>query len=200
MPQPNQLQFFASPDEFRRWLAGNHADATELWVGFYKRDSGRPSISWPESVDEALCYGWIDGIRKSVSVEVYTIRFTPRKRGSIWSNVNIRKAQELVRTGRMQAPGMRALEARDDRKSGVYSFERRQEAKLTRRERAQFRENRAAWSFFEAQPAGYRRLCLHWVVSAKRVDTRERRLNTLIADSAAGRRIAPLRRPGDRKA
>ena len=131
MPRPEQLQFFASPEEFRRWLADNHAEATELWVGFYKRDSGRPSITWPEAVDEALCYGWIDGIRKSVRVEAYTIRFTPRKRGSIWSKVNIDKAQELVRTGRMQPPGMRALEARDEKKSGVDSFERSQEAKLT---------------------------------------------------------------------
>ena len=198
MPRPEQLQFFASPEEFRRWLADNHAEATELWVGFYKRDSGRPSITWPESVDEALCYGWIDGIRKSVSVEAYTIRFTPRKRGSIWSKVNIDKAQELVRTGRMQPPGMRALEARDETKSGVYSFERSQEAKLTPREQKQLRANRKAWTFFEAQPPGYRRVCLHWVVSAKRPETRERRLNTLIADSAAGRRIAPLRRPGDK--
>ena len=198
MPRPENLQFFATPDEFRRWLADNHADATELWVGFYKRASGRPSITWPESVYEALCYGWIDGVRKSVSVEAYTIRFTPRKRGSIWSKVNINKAQELVRTGRMQPPGMRALEARDEKKSGVYSFERSRVAKLTPREHKQLRANRKAWTFFEAQPPGYRRVCLHWVVSAKRPETRERRLNTLIADSAARRRIAPLRRPTDK--
>ena len=198
MPRPEKLQFFATPDEFRSWLADNHADATELWVGFYKRESGRPSITWPESVDEALCYGWIDGIRKTVSVEAYTIRFTPRKRGSIWSNVNIRKAQALVRNGRMQPAGMRALEARDAKKSGVYSFERKQEAKLTPREQKLFRANREAWTFFETQPPGYRRVCMHWVVSAKRPETRERRLNTLIADSAAGRRIGPLRRSTDK--
>jgi uncharacterized protein YdeI (YjbR/CyaY-like superfamily) len=195
MSQPELLQFFASPEEFRRWLDEHHGDATELWVGFYKRDSGRPSITWPESVDEALCYGWIDGIRKSVSVEAYTIRFTPRKRGSIWSNVNIEKARELVRTGRMQPAGMRALEARDEKKSGIYSFERNREAKLTASELKRFKANRGAWTFFETQPPSYRRVSLHWVVSAKRPETRERRLNTLIADSAAGRRIAPLRRP-----
>lgn len=187
--------FFATPDEFRRWLAENHATVTELLVGFYKKESGRPSISWPESVEEALCFGWIDGVRRSLSAEAYSIRFTPRKRGSIWSRVNIEKARRLVLAGRMQPPGLRALEARDEKKSGLYSFERKEEAKLTPRELKQFRANRKAWTFFESRPPGYRRLCLHWVVSAKRPETRERRLNTLITDSEAGRRIPPLRRP-----
>lgn len=188
--------FFATPAAFRRWLAKHHASATELWVGFHRKATGRPSLTWPESVDEALCFGWIDGVRRSVGTEAYTIRFTPRKRGSTWSTVNTRRAGELIRAGRMQPAGLRAFEARDPAKSGIYSFERREAARLDEAAEARFRAHKEAWRFFEAQPPGYRKIAVHWVVSAKREETRARRLETLIADSAAGRRIALLRRPG----
>lgn len=187
--------FFASGEEFRAWLANHHATANELWVGFHKKHTGRPSLSWPESVDAALAFGWIDGIRKSIDGDAYVIRFTPRKRGSIWSNVNIRKAEALIRDGLMHPAGLRAFEARDANKSGIYSFEQRQNPRLTAAELKELRSNAAAWKFFQAQPPGYRRLTTHWVISAKRPETRARRLRTLIEDSAAGQRIRELRRP-----
>jgi len=191
LPRPT---FFATPAEFRAWFMTNHEVAQELWVGFYKKDSGRPSITWPESVDEALCFGWIDGIRKSVDAESYVIRFTPRKRGSIWSNVNIARAKALTSEKRMQPAGRRAFEARDARKSGIYSFEQRETAAFDRGEVEQFRGNKAAWKFFEAQPPGYRRLVTYWVITAKKPETRARRLARLIADSADGQRIREMRR------
>ena len=189
-----QPTFFATAAEFRRWLKRHHRSERELWVGFHKKSSGRPSLSWPESVDEALCFGWIDGVRRTVNGESYAIRFTPRRSGSTWSAVNTRRAEELIREGRMQPAGLRAFEARDPEKSGVYSFEQRTAARLSPEAEAQFRVNPAAWSFFESQPPGYRRTAVWWVVSAKREATRAQRLETLIEDSAAGRRIAPLRR------
>ena len=189
-----QPTFFATAAEFRRWLKRHHRSERELWVGFHKKSSGRPSLSWPESVDEALCFGWIDGVRRTVNGESYAIRFTPRRSGSTWSAVNTRRAEELIREGRMQPAGLRAFEARDPEKSGVYSFEQRTAARLSPEAEAQFRANPAAWSFFESQPPGYRRTAVWWVVSAKRESTRARRLETLIEDSAASRRIAPLRR------
>jgi uncharacterized protein YdeI (YjbR/CyaY-like superfamily) len=189
-----EATFFPTPADFRRWLTKHHRTAPELWVGFHKKGSGRPSITWPESVDEALCFGWIDGIRKSLGVESYVIRFTPRRRGSIWSDVNTRRAKELISEGKMRPAGMAAFEARDPERSGVYSFERRMNPELDRRSAARFRANGEAWRFFQAQPPGYRRLALWWVVSAKREETRARRLDTLIADSAAGRRIRGLNR------
>lgn len=191
--------FFATPADFRRWLKQHHARASELWVGFHKRGTGRPSITWPESVDEALCFGWIDGIRKSLSPDSYVIRFTPRKPGSIWSAVNTRRAQELIRDARMQPAGLKAFAARDPKRSGIYSFEQRKTAELGSEREALFRKNKAAWAFFQSQPPGYRRISTWWVISAKREETRAKRLATLIEDSAAGRRIAPLRRTGDRR-
>jgi uncharacterized protein YdeI (YjbR/CyaY-like superfamily) len=165
-----------------------------LWVGFYKKDSGRPSITWPESVEEALCFGWIDGVRKSIDAQSYTIRFTPRKPGSNWSLVNIRTAKRLIREKRMQPTGLRAWEARQADKSGVYSFERRSDARFDADLESRFRQNAAAWRFFESQPPGYRRIVTYWVMSAKQPETRARRLGTLIRDSAAGRRIGLLQR------
>jgi uncharacterized protein YdeI (YjbR/CyaY-like superfamily) len=185
--------YFASPGKFREWLEEYHESARELWVGFHKKDTGRPSLTWPESVVEALCFGWIDGIRKSVSAAAYVIRFTPRKTTSIWSNVNIRKAEALVECGRMQPAGLRAFEARDSKKSGIYAFEQRKKARLTPPEEKQFRANKAAWKFFEAQPPGYRQVATWWIVSAKRPKTRARRLATLVDDSEARRRIQQLR-------
>jgi uncharacterized protein YdeI (YjbR/CyaY-like superfamily) len=186
--------FFATRAAFRRWLARHHASASELWVGFYKKGSGRPSITWPESVDEALCFGWIDGVRRSIDQDSYVIRFTPRTRQSRWSLVNTRRAEELARLGRMRPAGQRAFDARDAGKSGAYSFERRETPSLTADETMRFRANRDAWTYFSAQPPGYRRVATWWVVSARRDDTRVRRLATLIDDSAAGRRLGPMRR------
>ena len=186
--------FFASADEFRRWLMKHHETERELWVGFHKKHTGRPTLTWPESVDEALCFGWIDGVRKSVGDEGYVIRFSPRKPRSIWSNVNIRKAQTLVENGRMQAAGHRAFAARDPKKSGIYLFEQRTNPKLAPAELKEFRANSKAWKFFQQQPPGYRRIATWYVVSAKRPETRARRLSILIADSARGQRIGLLKR------
>jgi uncharacterized protein YdeI (YjbR/CyaY-like superfamily) len=193
MPEPTGIRFFAEPDEFRAWLVEFHESARELWVGFYKKGSGKPSITWPQSVDEALCFGWIDGIRKSLGENAYVIRFTPRKRDSIWSNINIARYEALRRSARMHSAGLRAYEARDEKKSGIYLFERRDNPKLTAAELKQFRAKAAAWKFFQAQPPGYRRLATWWVISAKRVETRTRRLALLIKDSAEGQRIGGLR-------
>ena len=181
-------RFFRSPDLFRAWLHANHDGAAELVVGFYKKGSGKPSMTWPESVDEALCYGWIDGVRHSLGDDSYTIRFTPRKPTSIWSNVNIAKVGELLRLGRMMPAGLAAWTRRDPEKSGVYAFERAVAA-FDGAAEGRFRRHPAAWRFFQAQPAGYKRLATHYVVSAKRPETRERRLATLIECSALGQRL-----------
>jgi uncharacterized protein YdeI (YjbR/CyaY-like superfamily) len=187
--------FFETPAQFRRWLKKNHSRESELLVGFWKKETGRPSITWPESVDEALCFGWIDGIRRRIDEESYSIRFTPRRRGSIWSRVNIGRVAELTRAGRMEEAGLRAYEERDPKKSEIYSFEREQ-AELDPESERMFRANRVAWKFFQSQPPGYRKIVTHWIISAKRAETRARRLQTLIEDSEAGRRIAQLRRDG----
>ena len=187
--------FFATPVLFRAWLERHHASQTELLVGFYKRDSGKPSITWPESVDEALCFGWIDGVRRSLGTEAYTIRFTPRRPTSIWSAINVDKIAELTKNGKMHEAGLRAFAARTAAKTGMYSFERKEAAKLTSSQEKILRANRNAAAFFDAQPPWYRRAAIHWVISAKREETRERRLAQLIADSAAGRTIGPLTRP-----
>jgi len=187
--------FFPAPEDFRAWLEDNHASEAELWVGFYKVATGRPSITWPESVDEALCFGWIDGLRKKLDDESYVIRFTPRKPTSNWSAKNLSRIEELISEGRVRPAGLAIYQARDPDRSKVYSFERRKEAKLDADQEARFRADEAAWEFFQSQPPGYRRTAIHWVISAKREATRTRRLGILIEDSAAGRRIAPLRRP-----
>ena len=192
--------FFATPAEFRAWLAKHHQTANELWVGFYKKDSGRPSITWPESVDEALCVGWIDGIRKTIDAQSYKIRFTPRKATSTWSAVNIARVAELTREKRMRPAGLAAFERRSEAKSGIYAYEQRQNAAFTPAEEQQFRANAKAWKFFQAQPAGYRKTTTWWVICAKRDETRAKRLATLIADSAAGLPIAQLDRKGIRSA
>ena len=194
--EAKEATFFATPEQLRAWFEQNHASARELWVGYYKKGSGKPSITWPESVDEALCYGWIDGIRKSVDDTSYTIRFTPRKSTSIWSAVNIRRVGELTELGRMQPDGLAAFAKRKEEKSGIYSHEQRNAAALEPEWEQQFRANQAAWAFFEAQPGSYRKAAIWWVVSAKQEATRRKRLATLIDDSAHGRTVAPLtRRP-----
>ena len=188
--------FFATPERFRAWLEKNHGRATEFLVGFYKRDSGRPSMTWPESVDEALCFGWIDGVRRSVDADSYSIRFTPRRPDSIWSAVNIRKAEELIARGAMRPAGLAAFTERSDKKSGIYSYEQRALAKLTAAAEKQFRGNAKAWEFFQKQPPWYRRTAIYWVATAKKEETRQKRLATLIGDSEHERTIGPLRRPG----
>jgi uncharacterized protein YdeI (YjbR/CyaY-like superfamily) len=189
-------KFFPTAAKFRAWLEVHHETEKELLVGFHKKGTGKPSITWPETVDEALCFGWIDGVRRSLGVSSYTIRFTPRRPRSIWSAVNVARAEELTRLGRMRPAGTRAFAARTPDRTGVYSFERLAAEKLTKPQEAALRANRAAAKFFDAQPPGYRRTAIHWVVSAKKEETRQRRLRLLISDSAAGLRIGPLRRPG----
>ncbi|MGH7472234.1 MAG: YdeI/OmpD-associated family protein [Longimicrobiales bacterium] len=184
--------FFASPAVFRRWLQRHHATETELWVGFRKRASGLPSITWPESVDQALCFGWIDGLRKSIDADNYKIRFTPRKPKSIWSAINTKRAQELIEQGLMQPAGATVFRNRDVNKSNQYSFEREQ-VELDAAQSKLFQANRRAWAFFQEQPPSYRRTALWWVISAKQEATRRRRLATLMADSEAGLRLSSMR-------
>ena len=192
-PAPINPTFFPVPTDFRQWLKKNHASVKELWVGFHKRGTGKPSITWPESVDQALCFGWIDGLRKSLGVESYVIRFTPRKPTSIWSAVNTKRAKELMSLGLLEPAGKKAFEGRDAKKTNRYSFER-ENVRLGAAYEKKFRANRGAWEFFQSQPPWYRRTATWWVVSAKQEETRQRRLATLISDSAAGRSIAPLQR------
>jgi uncharacterized protein YdeI (YjbR/CyaY-like superfamily) len=184
--------FFASPAAFRQWLEKHHDTTDELLVGFHKKGSGKPSITWPESVDAALCFGWIDGVRRRIDDVSYSIRFTPRRRRSIWSVVNIRRAHALTEMGLMHAAGLEAFAARDEKLSAVYSFEQRTAAKLGAAYERQFRANKGAWTFFQAQPPGYRKTATFWVVSAKREETRLKRLAKLIDDSAHERSISPL--------
>jgi uncharacterized protein YdeI (YjbR/CyaY-like superfamily) len=185
--------FHATPEEWRAWLESHHADAREHWVGFHKRGTGHPSITWPESVDQALCFGWIDGVRKRVDDDRYTIRFTPRKRGSRWSRVNVARVAELSEAGLMRPAGLAAFAARTE--EGTYSYEQREAAAFDPERERRFRAHEAAWAWFAARAPGYRRTATHWVMSAKREETRDRRLARLIEDSAAGRAVGPLRRP-----
>jgi uncharacterized protein YdeI (YjbR/CyaY-like superfamily) len=187
--QPIEPQFFATPAAFRAWLEQHHTGEQALWVGFYKVGSGRPSITWPEAVDEALCFGWIDGVRKGIDDASYMIRFTHRKPRSIWSSVNIRRAEELASQGRMHPAGLSAFEQRRENLSRRYSYEQADPA-LDPAEEQLFRGNAGAWDFFQAQAKSYRKAAIWWVVSAKQAATRQRRLATLIEDSAQRRTIA----------
>lgn len=181
-------RFFPTPGAFRKWLAANHAKAKELWVGFYKKTSGKPSITWPESVDEALCVGWIDGIRKTIDHESYQIRFSPRRPGSIWSAVNIRNVERLIKDKRMTPAGKRSYESRKEYRSGIYSYEQRP-AELVEPYASRFKRHKAAWKFFQSQPPYYRKTMTWWIVSAKTENTRTRRLEKLIDTSAKGQRL-----------
>lgn len=184
-----EIRFFAMPEDFRKWLKVHHENTRELWVGFYKKGSGRPSITWPESVDEALCVGWIDGLRKTIDAQSYKIRFTPRRATSDWSAVNIGRVQELTRLRRMRPAGVKAFAQRKEETSGIYAYENRKSAVLGAAAEKRFRSRPKAWAFFEAQPAGYRQLATWWIVTAKREETRQQRLEKLIAQSEAGRRL-----------
>src|SRR5215217_3893638 len=178
-----KIKYFKSARDFRQWLDKHHATMGEIWVGYYKKSSQQASMTWPESVDEALCFGWIDGIRKSVDHLRYTIRFTPRRRGSIWSAVNIKRARELGSKGLMKPPGMAAFDARKENRSGIYSYEQRS-ANLNAPYEKRLRKNKVAWDFFYAQPPSYRKAIGWWVVSAKQESTRLKRLEKLIEESA----------------
>ncbi len=181
--------FFRSTEELRAWFAQNHATATELHVGYHKKGSGEPTITWSESIDEALCVGWIDGVGRSLDERRHTKRFTPRKKGSIWSAVNIKKVEGLIREGRMLPAGLKAYEARREGRVGIYAYEQRQ-VELPEPYRGTFQANGAAWEFFRAQPPGYRKKECWRVVSAKQEATRLKRLEQLIAASAQGRRLS----------
>ena len=192
---PSVARFFASPAAFRAWLATHHESASELWVGFHRKGTGRPSLTWPESVDEALCFGWIDGVRKRVDDERYVIRFTPRKPASAWSAVNLAKMEALLAEGRVKPAGLAAYERRSEAKSRIYSYEQRRQATFPPELARRFRAEKGAWKFFAAQPPGYRSIATFWVVSAKREETRLRRLQKLIDCSAEGRRLPQLAPP-----
>lgn len=188
-----ETRFFASQQKFRQWLEKHYDTATELWVGFYKVSSKNKGMTYHEAVEEALCFGWIDGIRKSLDAESYTNRFTPRKPRSNWSNINVKHIERLTKEGRMHPAGLKAYEARDDKRTGIYSFEN-EPKKLPPVYEKKFKANKAAWKFYESQPAGYKRITVHWVTRAKQEATREKRLAELIRDSQNGERIKLLRR------
>jgi len=189
MALPLGPKFFATPAAFRSWLKRNSASANELIVGFYTRDSGLPSITWPESVDEALCVGWIDGVRKRIDASSYQIRFTPRKPSSTWSAINIEKVRMLTDAGRMQSSGLKAFTARTAAKSQTYAYEQKVIAALAPKDEAQFRKIKPAWTFFAAQPPSYRKRLLWWVVNAKQEATRAKRLAALIEASKNQNRL-----------
>ena len=185
------LRYFRSGAEFRAWLEKNHDTATELVLGFYKKGAAKKGITYSEALDEALCFGWIDGVRRSVDESSYSTRFTPRRPKSIWSAVNIAKVEALTAQGRMAEPGLRAFHGRDPAKTNLYSFEQRTVELDAERDR-RFRANERAWTFFEAQPPGYRRMATWWIMSAKRDETRDRRLDQLVELSERGQRLAPM--------
>lgn len=182
-------KFFASAERFRAWLEANADTATELAVGFHKVDSGRPSMTWSESVDEALCFGWIDGVRKRLGDDAYMIRFTARKTTSIWSAINIAKFQQLQAEGRVKPAGERAFSHRKEARSVVYAYEQELTATLTAEEQRIFKRAKAAWRYFEGCPPSYRKVLLHWVTTARRAETRASRLATLMSACAEGKRL-----------
>jgi uncharacterized protein YdeI (YjbR/CyaY-like superfamily) len=187
-PHLMNVTYFPVAAEFRHWLEANHDMATELWVGFYKVGSGKPSLTWPQSVDEALCFGWIDGLRKRIDDTRYRIRFTARRPRSVWSAVNIRRVEHLTRLGRMHPAGLRGFEARVENRSGIYAYEQRP-AELPDLYAAILKADSQAWDFFQAQPPAYRKTISWWIVSAKTEPTRLNRLQKLIGESAGGRRL-----------
>ena len=186
-----QPTFFATQSDFRKWLEKNHAKETELFVGFYKVNSGKPSMSWSQSVDQAICYGWIDGVRKSIDKDSYVIRFSPRKPKSIWSAVNIKKVEELTKNGLMQPFGLAIFNLREDHKSRIYTYEK-PAVKFSDEFELKFKSNNAAWSYFQSMPMSYQKPAINWVMSAKQDATRIKRLEELINDSEVGRKIKSL--------
>lgn len=188
-------KFFKKPSDFGKWLAQNHDKKEELIVGYYKVATGKPSMTWSESVDEALCYGWIDGIRRKHDEESYTIRFTPRRPKSIWSAVNLAKIVQLTKEGRMQPAGLKVYKNRSDNKLNGYSFEQKKgDIKFTKEYEALLKKNKEAWTFFKSQAPYYKRTATWWVISAKREETRLKRLTQLIQDSEMQLKVKPFRR------
>ena len=190
-PKPRDVIFFASSEELRAWFEEHHETADELWVGYHRKATGKPTVTWPEAVDEALCVGWIDGIRYRLDDTRHAQRFTPRRKGSIWSAINTKRAGELIAAGRMRPAGSTAFEARSPEKTAVYSYER-ETAAFSDDQQRRFEADESAWEFFQAQAPSWRRAITHWVSSAKREETRERRFNQLLDDSRAGRRTGVL--------
>jgi uncharacterized protein YdeI (YjbR/CyaY-like superfamily) len=187
-----KIKFFKTQNDFRKWLEKNHNKSDELWVGYYKKSSGKASIDWPQSVDEALCFGWIDGLRKSIDEVSYKIRFTPRKPGSIWSAVNLKRANELIELDLMQPAGIKAFNKKDEKKINRYSFER-ENVKLDKEYEKKFISNKKAWDFFQSMVPSYIKPATWWVMSAKQEETRIKRLNILIECSEAGEKIPQMR-------
>ncbi|WP_462186290.1 YdeI/OmpD-associated family protein [Frankia sp. CcWB2] len=195
-PEP-KATYFADPDEWRSWLEANHETAGEAWVGFYKKGAGRTGITWAQAVDEALCVGWIDGRRQRVDEQHYVIRFTRRKPGSVWSDVNRRRVAELRAEGRMRPAGEKALQDRSEAKAGSYSYEQNGDSVAFEPDQEQrLKADDAAWTFFQSQPASYRKAAIWWVTSAKKDQTRAKRFEQLLQDSANGRTVPPLTRRG----
>ena len=186
--------FFKSANELRKWLQRNHGKTSELWIGFYNVKSGKKGVTHKEAVDEALCFGWIDGIRKGLDEESYVNRFTPRKKNSIWSNINTKRINELIKEGKVHQAGLEAFRNRSEGKAGIYSFEQDSHQLSPDFER-KFRANKKAWKFFTSKAPWYQRTSIHWVTSAKQEATRLKRLEILISDSAKEKTIAPLTRP-----
>ena len=191
--------FFPTPTELRRWFARHHAKEREVWVGFHTKGSGLPSVTWPEAVDEALCVGWIDGVRKRIDQTSYEIRFTPRRTGSTWSVVNMGRARQLIAEGRMRPAGLAAFEARREDRSGRYSYEQRGHVILDPDYEQLLRADPKAWKDFSSRPPSYRKTAVWWVMSAKREETRRRRLATLMESSRRGELVPPFIRPQPRE-
>jgi len=195
---PPKPTFFPTPSHFRTWLEAHHDKLREQIVGFHKKVSGKPSITWPESVEVALCFGWIDGVRKSLNETSYTIRFTPRKPTSTWSSININLVRKLTKQGLMHPAGLKAFAARSTEKSGIYSYEQRKSARFTREQQKQFRVNKPAWAFFQSQAPSYKQLTTYWVITAKKEETKQKRLSILIGHSQQ-QRIIPRLIPAKKK-
>jgi len=181
--------FFPTETDFRQWLDKNYDKAPELLVGFYKTSSGKQSMTWSQSVDQALCYGWIDGVRKSAGEEAYTIRFTPRRATSIWSTINIKKMEELQQRGLMQPAGLAAFAKRKEAKSEIYAHEQKVAAELSPELEAEFKANTTAWEFFMKQAPSYRKVIIHLIMTAKQEKTRRSRFNKVVTASKNGERI-----------
>jgi uncharacterized protein YdeI (YjbR/CyaY-like superfamily) len=193
VPTPHDVQFFATPEQLRAWFEANHETAAELWVGYHRKRTGLPSVTWQELVDQELCFGWIDSVRYSIGDDRTAQRITPRRKGSVWSAVNIKRFAELERQGLVHENGRVAFAAREDARSAIYSYENRSRG-FDEELEATFRKNKGAWKFFESQAPWYRRAATYWVTSAKREETRLKRLKTLIEHSKKGERIPPLAR------
>src|SRR5215211_6846234 len=186
-----KAKFFSSPEQFRQWLERNHNRATELLVGFHKKSSGKKSVTYAEALDEALCFGWIDGVRKNLDQTSYTIRFTPRKPRSIWSLVNVKHVERLKKEGRMHAAGLEAYARRDPERTGIYAFEN-EPRQLSPTYEEMFRQNKKAWKFFEEMAPSLKKVSIYWIMSAKKEETRLRRLKHVIENSAKGTRSGVL--------